>query len=250
MQFNLRLKLCVALFQLPWELRLYDASRWWLLAVRRHPKLFPQSANELHFLPVSREDKLSGGGCSRNVSCGRSRMVNWSWRDRSWQQHSLGHEHKLPRLRNQPIVPTLSLPLKFIGITWNYTPNNCLLQQQKIGDLVKVKKMRFEGVEVEAPDTWSDKSPEVPSHPVSLCTGGEQAVFKEQRRHNEASLVLSAGNCSADVALTLLHTHKALLTLHHLFTALLPSKDDHRGLFIALHLWRDRALRQMQDTSL
>lgn len=59
-------------------------------------------------------------------------MVNWSWRDESWQQYSLGHEHKLPCLCNQPIVTALSLPLKFIGFTWKCDPNSCLLLQQKI----------------------------------------------------------------------------------------------------------------------
>lgn len=174
LQFNLRFKFCAAPFQLPLDLTLYEAFRWWLLAVRRHPEMFPQSANELYFMPLSRGDKVSGGGGPLR----RARLVrpDGSWRDKSWQKHSLGHEHWLPCLRNQPIVAARSLWLKFIGITWNYASNNCLLQRQRMRGLAKVTKTRSEQVKVETQDTWPDKFRETrrllaSPPPASHCTG-------------------------------------------------------------------------------
>lgn len=52
-----------------------------------------------------------------------------------------------------PTVAALSLPLKFMGITWNYAPNNGFPQRQEIHGgqrLVKVKKTRTEWVTAEA----------------------------------------------------------------------------------------------------
>lgn len=113
MQFNLRLKLRCSFppplgTQTVWCLPVVTIGSQATSIQNCSPNLLMSCT----FCQWAEKTKLSGGGCSRNVSCGRSSMVNWNWRDRSWQQHSLGHEHKLPCLRNQPIVPTLSLPSK------------------------------------------------------------------------------------------------------------------------------------------
>lgn len=54
------------------------------------------------------------------------------------------------------------------------------------------------------------------------CTGGRGGPLQKP------SFLLIAGNRSAHRTPTLLHTCKALLTHHHLFIALLSSKEDHR----------------------
>lgn len=117
--FNVRLNLCVAPFKLPWELRLCDIPGGDFWQACNIQKCSPNQLMSCNFCKWAEQTNWGGGLCSRPVSCGRSRMVNWSWRDSSWQQHSLGHEHKLAGLRNKPTVTARSRSLKFTGITLN-----------------------------------------------------------------------------------------------------------------------------------
>lgn len=95
---------------------------------------------------------VGGGGlCSRPVLCSRSRMVNLSWRDSSWQQHSLGHEHKLPDLRNQPIV---SRPVAVIKIHRNHIKSHPKISRRSTA---WSQSQRWD-LKVKVGDTRPDKS--------------------------------------------------------------------------------------------
>lgn len=74
-----------------------ELLRWWLLT-RNIQKSSHNWLMTSTFCQWAEETNWGGGGCSRTISAA---MVNRSWRDRSWQQHSLGHEQKLPYLCNQ-----------------------------------------------------------------------------------------------------------------------------------------------------
>lgn len=94
MQFNQRLNLFVApLMQHPVGFQTLWYTHWWL-----------ESCTALKNVPpISRWAALSASAQRPTVSWSCSRMLNWSWHC-FWQQHSLGHQHKLPGLHNQHVV--------------------------------------------------------------------------------------------------------------------------------------------------